>query len=177
MKKTVLAVALTLVATLAQANGGPGHGDQGLAGPGGDGGGITVAADGTALVTQSVSTGTNTYANQLVAITPAGAVAWKVTLDNGQRDFVVSGTNVITVTETAATSTTAASSKLTALSIASGTTAWTLTIDGVVRELRPFNNGVYAVVVTPAATSGATPTRKLVAISNSGAILWSVTLN
>ncbi|MEO8037006.1 MAG: hypothetical protein ABI837_21445 [Acidobacteriota bacterium] len=192
MKKTVLAVALTLVAAFAQAHGGPGGpgaagamgpggpgaaGEMGPGGPGRDGGEVIVAADGTAFVTQRMSTGTNTSTEQLIAISPAGAIAWKITLDSSHHGFVLSGSNLLTVAGTAPTSTTAASSKITALSTASGATAWTLTVDGLVRELRPFNSGTYAVVVIPATTTGGTATRKLVAISNSGPVLWSVTLN
>jgi hypothetical protein len=173
MKKTAVALALCLVATIAGANG-PGRGDEHAGGgPGGPGGGLLVAADGTVYVESRVTSGT-TMTDHLTAISSTGATLWTVTAPGGHA--TLSGTNLLFVTHTDATSTTAASSTITALSATSGATAWTLPVAGIVTELRPFSGGTYAIVVTPAATTGGTATRQLIAISNSGAVLWKATL-
>jgi hypothetical protein len=150
---------------------GPGH-DGGPAG----GGGVLVAADGTACIVSEVSTGTNTYAQQIEAITTSGNVAWKVTLDSGHGRLELAGSNLIAVSHTEATSTTAASSTITAYSTATGAKAWSLTLAGNVGDIHPFSGGIYAVQVIPPATTGGTATRNLVAISNSGAVLWKVSV-
>lgn len=172
MKKTLIAVALFLLAAGAFANGHGGGPGGGPGGPGdlGHGGGYDDFLIGDNGSVYFVDDGT------LKAINTSGAVAWSATLDSARSRVVLSGSNLIALTVTQATTTTAASSKLTAYSAASGATAWTLTLDGVVTSLRPFSGGTYAVVVTPAATSGAEPTHTLVAISNSGAVLWKLTL-
>jgi hypothetical protein len=164
-----------MTAGIASANG-PGHGGPG--GPGNDGGGpggnAIVAADGTIFVTRTVTdSGTNTATTTLKAITPAGSVAWTVTLtDRGH--LLLSGSNLLSVSESETND--VYTSTITARATSTGAVAWTATINGHITDLTPFNGGTYAIVVVPAATTGGTATRSLVAISNSGATLWTVAL-
>ncbi|HKO01914.1 MAG TPA: hypothetical protein VJ032_09495 [Thermoanaerobaculia bacterium] len=176
MKKTVIAVLLCMVAAIAGANGpGAGHGGPGeMGGDHGPGGELIVGTDGTVYIFSETVSGT-TISSQVEAISSTGAVLWKAT-PSTRGHFVLSGTNLISVATTQATTTTAASSTLTALSASSGTQAWTLTIDGIVTDLHPYSGGTYAIVVTPATTTGGTATRQLVAISNAGVVLWKTTL-
>ena len=177
MKKAMIAAALCLAATFAMADGG--HGGPGMSGGPGDFGrggdeGLLVGTDGTVYLVHSTST--TTTAAEEVAINTAGTVVFRSALVNGRGHLTLSGANLISVTENAATATTAASSTLTALSASTGAQVWTLTLDGRVGELRPFNGGTYAIVTIPSATAGTAPTRTLVAISNSGAILFKVAI-
>jgi hypothetical protein len=181
MKRILIATLITLLTTgAAFANGGGERGHGGPGGPGDDfggvggGGGSIVAADGTLFVTRRVvDTATDTATTQLVAITPAGATAWTVTLTDGGR-FVLSGSNLLSVSSTSTD--TAVTSTITARSTATGAVAWTATINGRVTDLEPFNGGTYAIVVVPATTTGGTATRSVVAISNSGATLWTASI-
>ena len=178
MKHFLIAVAVAAFATVASANGGghgPGGPGPGVDDHGGPGGGVLVTSDGTVLVSTATTTSGVTTVS-VKAISPAGATLWTATLPAGALEAVVSGNVLITESVTEATSTAAASTTLTAISLATGTTAWTLTVEGRVEELRPFSGGTYAVVITPNATSGATPVRTLKAISPSGTILWSIAL-
>lgn len=181
MKRLFGAVVLTMAATVAMA-GGPNGGDRGPGGPGGPNGAggpgadVIVADNGTAYVEKdTTASGATTRTSSLTAISNSGASLWTVNLTNAGHLFL-SGSNLINVTSTRATDTTAASSTITALSTASGAVVWTVNVDGNVVSARPVSGGVYAVVVTPAATSGGTATRSLVAISSSGAKLFTVAL-
>jgi hypothetical protein len=173
MKKLSMAIAVMMFAALAFANG-PEHG-------GGDGGfpgdGFAVDSNGTIYLTVETAVGTSKTAPTFAikAISSTGATLWTSASFSGEH-FELVNSNLIAVNVTRQTSTTAASSTITALSTATGTQAWTLTIDGVVTDVHPFSGGFYAIVVTPAATTGGTPTRTLEAISNSGTVLWKVTL-
>ena len=178
MRKFIIAVAVAAFATIASANGGGGGrgpGGPGVDDHGGPGAGVIITTDGTVLV-PSATTANGVTTVTVKAINSAGNTIWTATLPAGARGLEVSGNVAIAETVTEATSTTSASTTLTAISLANGTTAWTLTFDGRVADLRPFSGGTYAVVISPAATSGATPVRTLKAISPSGAILWSITL-
>ena len=180
MKRIIVAVALTAVAAVAAANPGPpsGGGDRG--GPGGpppDGGGMIIGSDGTVYLTGDVQNSSNVDVEKVTAISTSGSVLWTATLPTDADSLVLSGSNLIGVTETRGNSTTAPTSTLTAVATSTGAVAWTLTIDGIVSPLRPFSGGVYAIVVTPPATSGGTVTRQLVAISGAGAVLWKTTLS
>jgi hypothetical protein len=172
MKRLSVAVlALLMTASLAYANGGGGH----RGAPGGDapaGGNLIVAADGTVLVTRTVTdSATNTSTTTLTAFNTAGVQAWSVTLtDRGH--FVLSGSNLLSVAEGA----TEGTSVITARSLSTGAVAWTVNITGRVTDLETFNGGTYAVVVVPPATTGGTATRSLIAISNTGATLWTKAL-
>lgn len=184
MKRSLIAAALCLMATMAFADHGGANGQAG-AGPqnGGRDGGIggaeiIIGNDGTTYVTRHIAATTSTAASTEVrAISATGATLWTVSRPADGGRFVLSGSYLIDTTENAATTTTAATTTLTALSTATGATAWTLTLDGRVNELRPFTGGTLAVVSTPSATAGALPTRTLVAISNSGTVLWRVTIS
>lgn len=176
MKKAfITTVGLLMLASAAFANGG--HGGPG--GPGDFGGApegnLIVASDGTLFITRSVvDTGTNTATTTVTAIRSTGATAWTATLPNRVGHLVLSGSNLLSVTSSAASDGTV-SSTITALSTASGAVAWTRTIAGRITDLTPFSGGTYAVVVTPATTTGGTATRQIVAIGNDGSVLWTVT--
>lgn len=177
MKKTLITtIAMLMLASLAIANGG-GHGGLGGPGPGDFGeGNLLVASDGTVFLTHTVvDTATRTATTTVTAIRSTGTTAWTATLANRDGHLVLSGSNLLSVTVTAASGETV-SSTITALSTASGAVAWTRTISGRVTELEPFSGGTYAIVVVPATTSGGTATRQLVAIGNDGSVLWTVTV-
>ena len=181
IKRAVIAVvAVLMLASVAMANGdhggpgGPGGpGDFGLGGPGG----AIVGSDGTIYITREAASSTSTSrVFEIVAIRSTGTTAFTATLPSGARNAQLSGTNLLTVTDTTASGATSPTSQITAISTANGSTAWTLAIDGRVNGLEPFSGGTYVFIVKPAATSGGTATRTLEAVSNAGAVLWSVTL-
>lgn len=174
MKKTLITtIAMLMLASLALANG---HGGPGGPGPGDFGeGNLLVASDGTVFLTHTVvDSATRTATTTVTAIRPTGTTAWTATLANRDAHLVLSGSNLLSVTSTAASGETV-SSTITALSTLSGAVAWTRTLSGRVTELQPFSGGTYAIVVVPATTSGGTATRQLVAIGNDGSVLWTVT--
>jgi hypothetical protein len=165
MKKLSMAIAVMMFAALAFANGpdhGGGHG--GFPSDFGEPGGLAVDSNGTIYLTVETAAGTSSTAPTFAikAISSTGTTLWS--------------SNLIGVSVTRPTSTTAASSTITALSTATGTQAWTLTVDGIVTDIHPFSGGFYAVVVVPPATTGGTATRSLEAISNAGTVLWKVSL-
>lgn len=172
----ILTLSLLLTAGVASArggHGGPGPGDDGR-GPGG-GGNAIVASDGTIFVTRTVSdSATGDATTQIVAVSPSGATLWTQSVTGGRGHFVLSGSNLLSVSDSSTD--TAAASTITARAIATGAVAWTVNLSGRVTDLEPFSGGTYAIVVTPAATEGGTATRSLVAISSSGATLWTVAL-
>ena len=178
MKKLTMAIAVMMFAALAFANG-PDHGGGPGGGPGDFGrpGGFAVDSNGTIYLTVETAAGTSTTAPTFAikAISSTGATLWTSASFSGEH-FELVNSNLIGVSVTRQTSTTAASSTITALSTATGTQAWTLTVDGIVTDVHPFSGGFYAVVVMPPTTTGGTATRTLEAISNSGAVLWKVTL-
>jgi hypothetical protein len=187
MKRLLIAVfAMTLVAGAAVANeghgGGPGPGN-GAADLGRDGGehGAIVGSDGTVYVVKASSTtnGTTTVTRQVVAIRSTGTTAFTVTLPTGARDLELSGSNLLTVTESSTTGggITTITSTITAISTNSGATAWTRTIDGRIGELTPFSGGTYVFVTKPATTSGGSATHSLVAVGSDGTVLWTVSLD
>jgi hypothetical protein len=176
MKKTItLALALMMAATLAVANehGGPG-------GPGGPGRGVegdghlSVAADGTVVVTRAAASSTTaTPVAEVVAIR-GGAIVWSKTLASPRSDVEISGAQVIEVTDTTASGASSPTTTLTAFALSTGAQAWTLNITGRVNDLTSYSGGTYAVVIIPATTTGGTPTRNLVAISTGGTITSTV---
>lgn len=177
----VLTLSLLLMAGVAGARGGrggpggPGGGPGDGFGPGPGGGHAIVASDGTIIVTRVVSdSATDTATAQLVAVSPSGATLWTQTLSEGRGPLVLSGNNLLSVSDSSTD--TATSSTITARAISTGAVAWTANVAGRVTGLEPFSGGTYAIVVTPAATEGGAATRSLVAISNSGATLWTVAL-
>jgi hypothetical protein len=177
MKKTLITtIAMLMLASLAFANGG-GRGGPGGRGPADFGGdNLLVAADGTVFLTRTVvDTSTRTATTTVTAIRPTGVTAWTATLANRDERLVLSGSNLLSVTSSAASDGTV-SSTITALSTSSGAVAWTRTLSGRVTELEPFSGGTYAIVATQATTNGGTATRQLVAIGNDGSVLWTVTV-
>lgn len=135
---------------------------------------LSVAADGTVIVTRAeASSTTATPVSEVVAIRN-GAIVWSATLPSPHSGVELSGTQVIVVTDTTATGATTPATTLTALSVSNGAQAWTLNISGRVASLTPYSGGRYAVVIIPATTTGGTATRNLVAISSSGTILSTV---
>jgi hypothetical protein len=179
MKKTsIVVLALLMVATFAIANdhGGPSE----MAGPGGPGHGIegdghlSVAADGTVVITRAAASSTTANPVAEVIAIRNGAIAWSATLPSPRTNVELSGTQVIEVTDTTASGASAPTTGLTALSVSTGAQAWTLAMTGRVNDLTPFSGGTYAVVVIPATTTGGTATRNLVAISSSGTVLSTV---
>ena len=176
MKKTItLALALMMAATLAVANEHGGPGGQGGPGRGVEGDGhLSVAADGTVVVTRAAASSTTAVPVAEVIAIRSGAIAWSKTLPSPHSDVEISGTQVIEVTDTTASGASSPTTTLTALSLATGAQAWTLNITGRVTDLTPYSGGTYAVVIIPATTTGGTPTRNLVAISTSGTITSTV---
>lgn len=174
MKKTGIAVfALLMAATFAVANehgGGPGGGPRGIEGDGH----LSVAADGTVIVTRAAASSTTANPVAEVVAIRNGAIAWTSTLPSPHADVEISGTQVIEVYDNTATGATTPTTALRALSLSNGAQAWTLSITGRVSELTPYSGGTYAVVIIPAATTGGTATRNLVAISSSGTITSTV---
>jgi hypothetical protein len=170
---SVALLALLMTASLAYARGGGNQGGGGNPGNDGPGGGhLIVAADGTVLVTRTVTdSATDTHTTTLTAITPSGNQAWSVTLTDRGR-IVLSGSNILSVSEGA----TAGTSVIGARSLSTGAASWSVNVTGRVMDLQPFSGGTYAIVVVPPATEGAAPTRTLLAISNSGATIFSKTL-
>ena len=176
MKKTgIVVLALLMAATVAVANdhgggpGGPGPG-RGIEGDGH----LSVASDGTVIVTRAAASSTTaTPVAEVVAIR-SGAIAWSATLPSPRTGVEISGAQVIEVTDTTASGASSPATTLTALSVSTGAQAWTLNITGRVNDLTPFSGGTYAVVIIPATTTGGTATRNLVAISSSGTVTSTV---
>ncbi len=185
MKRVLIAfLAVMMIAGAAFAQGGaPGGGRRpGQGGPGGGGeergpgGNVIVADNGTvfAVADDPGDLQAPSPSMEIKAISTTGATLWTSTLSNRRGRLVLSGSNLLSVSDSSTDA--AASSTITAISTASGATAWTLNITGRITDLEPYSGGTYAVVVTPAATDDAPPTRSLVAISNSGTVLWSASL-
>lgn len=175
MKKTgilVLALLMTVTLAVADQHGGPEQGGPGR-GPE-DGGHLSVAADGTVIVTRAAASSTSTNRVSEVVAIRNGAIVWSATLPSPRTEVEISGSQVIEVIESTASGVTTPSTTLTALAVSNGAQVWTLNINGRVTDLTPFSGGTYAVVIIPATTTGGTATRNLVAISSSGTILSTV---
>jgi hypothetical protein len=180
MKKTGIAVlALLMIATFAVAND---HGGPGGAGPSGgpaergiEGDShLTVAADGTVIVRRAAASSTAANPVAEVIAIRNGAIAWSATLSSLRTDIVLSGSQVIEVTDTTASGVSTPTTGLTALNVSNGAQAWTLSITGRVEDLTPYSGGTDAVVIIPATTTGGTATRNLVAISSTGVVTSTV---
>lgn len=120
-----------------------------------------VAPDGTVLVFQPVAdpAATTPTGVELVAVTPAGAVAWREPLGFGVHDLALAG-NLVVLTQTAGTGPggnsgdlATATSSVTALQLASGVQAWSTALDGIARSVAPAGDRIYVRVVKPSATS------------------------
>lgn len=184
IKRAVIAVvAVMMLTSVAMANGEHGGSAGGPGGPGeergfgGPGGGAIVGSDGTIYITREAASSTSgNRVFEVVAIRSTGTTAFTATLPSGASHVELSGTNLLAVTDTTASGATSPTSKITAISTATGATAWTLAIDGRVQGLEPFSGGTYVQIVKPATTTGGSATRTLEAVSNSGSVLWTVTL-
>jgi outer membrane protein assembly factor BamB len=181
MKRALIAtVAFTMLATIAAANEGHGGGQAsnsgfsfGFDGEHGGAADTIVGSDGT-LYVESTTVTSGVATTKVTAIRPSGAVAWTATV-SGREHLILSGTNLISVTETKATDGTFTST-LSAISATTGAAAWTRTLSGRVVELEPFSGGTYAIVITPATTSGAAATRSVVGIGNDGSVLFTTAI-
>ena len=169
MKKIAVAfLALFMMATIASAQHGGGHGPgggpEGLRGPGGP---ALVGSDGTLFVVSRDAENIT-----IKAVRSTGTVAWTATVAEGH--VVLSDGNLIVESAERASDVTVTTT-LTAISTATGATAWTKTITSHA-QLVPFSGGTYAIVTVPPATSGGTPTRSVIGISNSGSTLFTLAL-
>lgn len=174
----IITLALLLVAAVASADhgGGPGAPPPGFGqgdgfGPGGD---LLVGSDGTVYLAKTTGS-SGSYTTTVTAVRSTGTTAWTATLPSGAHRFVLSGTNLITASETKNSDGTFTST-ITAISTSSGSTAWTKTFSGRADVAGTFNGGTYVVVVVPATTSGGTATRSLVALGNDGSTLWTISI-
>jgi hypothetical protein len=154
-KLITLAAAVVLAAAVgnAEALGGNGNG-IGAAAP-------VVAADGTVLVFQPVADpeAATPGGIELVAVTPAGVVAWRATLGTGVHDLALAG-NLVVFTQSATpgagggTDTpVAATSTVTALQLANGVEAWSTELDGNAASVTPAGDRIYVKVVEPSAVA------------------------
>jgi hypothetical protein len=179
MKKALIAtLAFTMLSSLAVANenhgGGSGSGSITGFGEQHDNGDAIVGPDGT-LYLESTTVTSGVATTKVTAIRPSGAVAWTATV-TGEEHLILSGTNLISVTETRATDGTFTST-LSAISATTGAPAWTRALSGRVLRLEPFSGGTYAIVVTPATTSGGTATRSVVGIGSDGSVLFTTAIS
>jgi outer membrane protein assembly factor BamB len=160
-------------------------GMRGPGGPGGPNGGrLVVASDGKALLVQHTAAASSTSAPtiELVAVNPAGVVAWTWTSPAGIRDIaLVSNLVVVSVGgQAATTSTTAVADQLIALNLASGTQAWAASVDGNPGQVTATSNGFLVVVHKVTAATGTatqpTVTRSLVSYDLAGKVVWTLAL-
>lgn|SRR5262245_4169382 len=170
MKKIAVAfLALFMMATIASAQHGGGHGPGGGPREGfGPGGPALVGSDGTLFIVSGDDASTT-----IKAISSTGTVAWTSTVAV-EGHVIISDGNLIVESDARASDGTVTTT-LTAISAASGATAWTKTINGHV-HLVPFSGGTYAIVTVPPATSGGSATRSVIGISNSGSTLFTLAL-
>lgn len=206
MRRAAATLFLTLLSTaaIAQMMGGggnhPGYGGvtgnmTGMAGMVGMGNhrDLIVGSDGTVYTIRISNLGTTQAPTfEVVATRPSGATGWTASVDAGMTFIELSGTNLLVTTSPhgfnsgSAQIPVATSSKIVALSAASGSVQWTLPLDGFAFDIEPFAGGTYVIVVKPAESSTnaggfrgmmSYGTRTLVAVGNDGKVLWSVPLN
>jgi hypothetical protein len=125
-----------------------------------------VTSDGTAFIAT---------AKQMQAVREDGSVAWTAPLTARPGRMIVSGNNLITVSE-ASDPTFPVVATLTAFSTASGEVTWSQKIPSHITDLQPFKGGTYAVIVCPAPASGGTATPWLGAFGDDGTLRWTVGL-
>ena len=107
--------------------------------------GLTVADDGTLLLTR---TGEPTAKPQLLAVR-GGSVRWTRELAGTMAKMLISGERAITVTESSTDDETAApKTTVAAYALATGATLWTIDLDGAARDAALFDGGVYVVLGT-----------------------------
>jgi len=158
--------------------------------------GLVVGTDGTAYAVRVTNpTSTQAAAFEVVAVRTSGAIAWTASIDAGMSFVELSGDHLLVTTRPHGFASghgqmpESVSSKVVALSTASGSIQWTLSLDGVAFDLEAFAGGTYVTVVKPAQPPvsggmhrGGTDqvrygARTLIAIGPDGKVLWSVALN
>jgi hypothetical protein len=154
-KLITLAAAVVLATAVGNAEALAGNGNGiGAAAP-------VVTADGTVLVFQPVADPEAATAGgvELVAVTPAGVVAWRATLGTGVHDLALAG-NLVVFTQSATPGTgggtgtqLAATSTITALQLAGGVEAWSTELDGIAATLASAGDRVYVRIVEPSAVA------------------------
>lgn len=139
----------------------------------------------------TTAAGTTSPSLDVVAIRPAGTIAWATKIDGGTTRLELSG-NLLLVASgdddmgMNGGSGTSERSRLVALSTASGAIQWKLDVDGFPIAMEPFSGGTYVVLAQFDATNdgmhgGRTGTsamkRSVMAVDNSGKVLWSLDVN
>ena len=115
-----------------------------MAGGHGMGDGLTVASDGTLLLTQA---GEPAVRPQLLAVR-GGTVRWTKELAGAMAKMLLSGERVIAITESTMEDETAAKTTVAAYALATGAMIWAINLDGAVRDAALFDGGVYIVLGT-----------------------------
>ena len=106
---------------------------------------LTVASDGTLLLTR---TGEPAAKPQLLAVR-GGSVRWTTDLAGAMAKMLISGERVITITKSSMDDETAAlKTTITAYVLATGAMIWTIDLDGLVTDATLFDGGVYIVLRT-----------------------------
>ena len=114
-----------------------------MAGGHGMNNGLTVASDGTLLLTR---TGEPAAKPQLLAVR-GGSVRWTRDLGGAMAKMLISGERVIAITESSMDDETAAAkTSITAYALATGATLWTIDLDGAARDAALFDGGVYVML-------------------------------
>lgn len=115
-----------------------------MAGGHGIGNGLTVASDGTLLLTL---VGEPAARPQLRAVR-GGTVRWTKELPGALAKMLVNGERVLTVTESSIDDERAPKTTVTAYAVATGAMIWTIDLDGAGRDAALFDGGVYLVLGT-----------------------------
>jgi outer membrane protein assembly factor BamB len=152
---------------------------------------LTIGNDGVAYVVRASDASTpENRVMELIAIRPAGTVAWTVKLD-GQMLQIALADNLVLVAASdhamgmrdrdAADDD---ASSLTAISTSTGSRQWQTRLDGRAIELKPVATGVYAITAKRGGSDDADiplasseMTRSLVSIDRTGKVLWTLKLN
>lgn len=172
-------------------NGGSMNGDMG----GGMGRSLTVGSDGVVYTLRTSTTTTSQFSSvEVVATRPSGTTAWTAKLDGVMNRLQLSG-NLLLVASgdvnmgmNGGNGTALDSSRLVALSAASGSVQWQVNLEGFVAAIEPFSGGVYALIVRQNGTNGGNGMhngsngttfmkRSVAAVDNAGRVLWTLDLN
>ena len=146
---------------------------------------LTIGSDGVAYVIRASDASTpEKRVMELVAIRPAGTLAWSVKLDGQMPQIALVDDLVLVAADDGAVGMDDDTSLLTAISAATGSRQWQTRLDGHVVDMKPAGTGVYAVIAkrdggddadTPMEPSGMT--RALVSIDRTGRVLWTMNLD
>ena len=174
-------------------NGGMSSGDMGSGMAGGMSHSLTVGTDGVIYTLRATTSTSTTPSVEVVSIRPSGTIAWTAKVDGRMTRLDLSGALVLVTSGEGdmgmdgSADTTDDSSRLVALSAASGSVQWQVDIDGFIAAIEPFSGGVYALIVQHDAAnvgsgmhsgSNGTPMkRSIAAIDNTGKSIWKVDLN